>query len=89
MIKNKLNNKKLAVGFFLFLIFLTFLTNFYGHIDITDYASTAKFFAGKYSAKIRSSHSYLFGFIHFPFVFITNNLIIFKITSLLFLFLII
>jgi len=71
------------------LILITFLTQFYGSTDIADYSDTAKFFAGKYSAKIRSSHSYLFGFIHSPFLKITNSYISFKISSLVFLILII
>jgi len=90
--KNKFfnfNNKKLLVVIFLLLILITLLTKFYGLTDITDYSDTAKYFAGKYSAKIRSSHSYLFGFLHSPFVWLTNNFIIFKITSLIFLGLII
>jgi len=74
---------------FLILILVTFSTNFFGSTDIPDYADVAKFFAGKYSADIRSSHSYLYGFIHSPFVGLTNSLIIFKITSLIFLGLII
>ncbi len=88
-LKNKIKNNKAAVIVFLILILLTFLTQFYGSTDINDYSNTAKFFAGKYSAKIRNSHSYLLGFLHSPFVWITNNFIIFKITSLIFLALII
>lgn len=71
------------------LIILTFLTTYYGSNDIGDYADTAKFFAGKYSAKIRNPHNNDFGFVHAPFVKLTSNFISFKITSLIFLFLII
>ena len=83
------NNKKLIIFIFLFLIILTFSTKYYGHVDINDYSNVAKFFAGNLASKIRSSHSYLFGFMHSQFVAITNNLIIFKISSLIFLMLIV
>lgn len=69
------------------LILMTVLTSYYGSIDIGDYADIAKFFAGKYSADIRSSHSYLYGYLHSPFIF--ESFFIFKITSLIFLGLII
>ncbi len=82
-----MNNKFLLVA--LILIILTFATTYYGSNDIGDYADTAKFFAGKYSAKIRNPHSFGFGFIHAPFVKLSNSFIFFKISSLIFLFLII
>lgn len=82
---NFLKRNKLLLLVFLMLILLTFLTNYYGSIDTGDYSDTAKFFAGGYSAKIRSSHSYLFGFIHAPLVWLTKSFIGFKITSLIFL----
>lgn len=82
------NNKILTIAI-LVLILITITTQYYGSTDINDYSDTAKFFAGKYSAKIRSSHSYFLGFIHFPFLKILNSFFIFKITSLIFLFLII
>ena len=75
--------------FILLLISLTFFTHYYGSTDLGDYADTAKFFAGKYHANIRNSHSYLFGFFHFPFLKSFNNFLIFKFTSLFFLSLII
>ena len=83
------NNKKLIIFIFLFLIILTFSTEYYGQIDINDYSNVAKFFAGNPASKIRRSHSYLFGFMHSQFVAITNNLISFKINSLIFLMLIV
>jgi len=73
----------------LILIILTFATTYYGSNDIGDYADTAKFFAGEHSAKIRCSHPLTFGFIYSPLIKLTNNFIFFKITSLIFLFLII
>jgi len=84
-----ISEKKLLIIIFVVLILLTFATKFYGLTDIRDYSDTSKFFAGKYFARIRSSHSYLFGFIHTPLVLITNSFIGFKITSLVFLFLVI
>ena len=84
-----IKNKKLLAITILILVSITILTQYYGSTDINDYSDTAKFFAGKYYAKIRSSHSYLFGFIHSPFVRLTNSFFIFKITSLIFLLLII
>lgn len=79
------NEKKIFAVLVIFLITLTLLTSYYGSTDIGDYSDVAKFFSGEYSAKIRSSHSYLLGFLHSPFVGLFNSLIIFKITSLLFL----
>lgn len=86
--KNGLN-LKLIVIIVILLITITFLTNFYGGADIYDYSDTAKFFSDKYNAKIRTSHSYLYGLVHTPFVFLFENYFAFKITSLLSLFLII
>lgn len=85
------NEKKiiLIIIIVLLLILLTFLTSFYGNTDIGDYSDTAKYFAGLYPAKIRNSHSYIYGLLHSPFVKLTNNFIFFKVTSLLSLLLII
>ncbi len=66
-------------------IALTLLTSYYGSTDIGDYSDTAKYFSGDYSAKIRSSHSYLWGYLHAPFVGLFSSFIAFKITSLIFL----
>ncbi len=84
----KFDDKKPIITVALLLILLTFLTSYYGSTDTGDYSNTAKFFAGDYSAKIRSSHSYLFGFIH-SFLLFADSFIIFKITSIIFLLLII
>ncbi|MEK6873890.1 MAG: hypothetical protein AABW91_03520 [Nanoarchaeota archaeon] len=70
---------------FAFLVLLTLFTRFYGNSDVKDYADVSKFITGEYQAKIRSSHSYLFGFVHSPLVDLFNNFLIFKITSLIFL----
>tara|TARA_Y100000034_G_scaffold136130_1_gene210974 strand:+ start:1192 stop:2655 length:1464 start_codon:yes stop_codon:yes gene_type:complete len=71
------------------LIVITLLTNFYGEADIYDYQDVSKYFSGKYSAKIRTSHSYLYGLIHTPFVSMLENYFIFKVTSLISLLLIV
>lgn len=84
-----LNNNKLAISVFVLLILITVLTNYYGSTDIYDYANTAKFFAGKYPADIRNSHSFLYGFLNTLGVSLLNNFFIFKIMSLLWLALII
>ena len=65
------------------LISITFLTKYNGSTDVGDYADTAKFFADKYSADLRSSHSLLYGLVHSPFVSFFNNFIIFKVTSII------
>ena len=71
------------------MILIVLLTHFYGNTDIIEYLDISKYFSGDYAAKIRTTHSYLFGFIHTPIVSIAKNFIIFKITSLIFLFLLV
>ena len=88
-ILNIVKSNKLIAMLFIILIVLTLTTSYYGSSDIGDYADVAKFFASEYQAKIRSSHSYMLGFVHAPFVALTGNFIIFKITSLIFLILLI
>jgi energy-coupling factor transporter transmembrane protein EcfT len=83
LLELNIDNKKSAILIFIILVILTFATSFYGSTDIGDYTDTAKLFANSYSAKIRTSHSYLFGFIMSPFVNLTNNFISFKILSLI------
>lgn len=81
--------KKLVLISSIVLILLTLFTHYYGSIDIGDYADSAKYLTGEYSAKIRVAHSFLYGLIHVPFLSLMHNFLIFKLTSLLFLFLII
>jgi len=64
-------------------------TQLYRVADLYDYANVAKFFAGEYNAKIRTSHSMLYGFVHAPLIFLFHSFFIMKLTSLLFLILII
>ncbi|MBI5804062.1 hypothetical protein HY450_02360, partial [Candidatus Pacearchaeota archaeon] len=60
-----------------------------GAPDLGDYAGVAKFFANELNAKIRSSHSYLYGFVHFPLVSLTNSLIIMRLFGIFYLFILI
>lgn len=86
----RISRKELTIFVLLaiLLVAVVLLTKFEGGADTFDYEDTAKFFAGKYDAKIRTSHSYLYGLIHAPIVGLMENFFIFKITSLVFLFLI-
>lgn len=73
---------------FPFLVFgimslIALLTNYYGGADILDYSDGAKYFAGDYSAKIRSSHSYTYSLLNLIPVKLMQNFIFFKIVSLL------
>ena len=79
-------NNKLLIGLVvLVLVVITLTTRFHGSTDIGDYADVAKYFAGEYNADIRGSHSYLYGYMHWPFVALTGSLISFKLSSLIFL----
>jgi len=80
---------KFALILVAILVVVTVLTQFDSSTDAGDYAGVAKFFAGDYNADIRSSHSMLYGFIHAPLVNMTNSFAVMKLTSLLFLVLII
>ena len=79
---------KIAIIVFIMVV-ITFLTSYYGSTDVGDYTDSAKYFAGKYNADIRNSHSYLMGFVHSPFVYLSENFIFFKISSLIFILLLI
>ena len=79
---------KIAIIIFIMVV-ITFLTSYYGSTDVGDYTDSSKYFAGKYNADIRNSHSYLMGFVHSPLVYLSENFIFFKITSILFILLII
>ena len=84
-----MKRKNHLIGVIVLLVALTLATTFVGSVDIGDYADVAKYFAGEYSADIRGSHSYLYGFIHAPFLSLTDSLVSFKISSLLALLLIV
>lgn len=80
---------KISLAAIILLILISLLTGYYGSTDVQEYAGSAKFFAGKYNSDIRASHSMLYGFVHAPLVFLFNSFIGLKITSLIFLVLII
>ena len=63
------------------LVVISLGTKFMGNTDVYDYTDVAKFFAGEYDAKIRTSHSYLYGFIHYLSIAIFESFWIFKIRS--------
>ncbi len=83
--KNEISSKKFIVFTILLLILITILTKFYGVTDVGDYADTAKFFAGSYNAKLRTSHSVLYGLIHAPFVKLNSNFLFLKLSAVLWL----
>lgn len=85
----KLKEERIAIFVLVFLALISLATHYSGSTDTGDYADSAKYFAGKYSADVRNSHSYLFGYLHYPFIKFFDSFIIFKITSILFLILII
>ena len=80
---------KRILALIVFFILLVLSTSFYGATDSKEYSDTSKFFAGEYPAKIRASHSYLYGLIHSPFVGLFDSFLIFKITTLISLLLIV
>ena len=49
--------------------------------DVPDYSDTAKFFAGEYKAKYRSSHSIMYGLMLSPYVKLTESFFILKFAS--------
>ncbi len=74
----KLNNKSiwiLTCIIFIFLLALVISTKYVGLTDVDDYANVAKFFSGDYPAKIRSSHSFFYGFLLSPLVSLSNSFI--------------
>lgn len=83
--KETFKSRNIILVTILLLFLLSVLTRYYGSADIGDYADTARFFSGEYQAKLRSSHSILYGLIHAPFVKLTDNFISFKISSVLWL----
>ena len=93
---NNLLNRKVFVLAFLLLALVSLTTSvdtvFEGNIqstDFNDYAGVAKFFAGSYSADIRSSHSLIYGFTHSPLVYLFKTFWILKVASIFWIFIII
>jgi len=87
MKKIKFSNNLILIATFIFLFLITIFTHFIGSTDVGDYTDVAKFFSGEYNAKIRSSHSYFYGFMSSPFVKLTGNFFGMKVITLLWLFL--
>lgn len=67
------------------LIIISIATQYYGSTDTGDYSDIAKYLSGTFQAKIRLSHSALYGSIMSPLIKLTKNQIPFKIASLIFL----
>lgn len=92
MILNNISNKNLIICTTLLLILIAAFTvpgDLLDATDVKDYSDTAKFFAGDYSAKLRTSHSVLYGLLLSPYVKIVNSYFFLKFSSTLFLVLII
>lgn len=82
----KINSPVIIIIFTILLLFLiALIPKYYDSADIGDYAGTAKFFAGKQQAKLRASHSIVYGLMHSPFVRLTNSFILMKVSSVLWL----
>lgn len=71
------------------LVSITLLTTYEGSTDVGDYSDVAKYFSGSLNSDIRSSHSYLYGFLVSPLISLFNNFIVLKILSLIFLLLLV
>ncbi len=69
---------------FIFLVLLSLITNYYGHLDVFDYANVAKYFSNNYQAGLRTSHSLTYGILHAPLLNFFNNFLVMKLTGLFF-----
>ena len=69
----------------LLLFLIAILTKYNGSIDTSDYTTTAKFFSGDHQAKLRASHSIVYGLMHTPFVKLTSSFLFLKLSSVLWL----
>lgn len=81
--------KKIIIAILLLLSFVILATKFAGETDFYEYTSIAKFFAGEYSADLRSAHSLTYGLMHGPLIYLFKTFFVMKLTSLVFLILII
>jgi len=82
----KINSQITLIILTIFLLLLLVLSTKYSDsADVGDYAGTAKFFAGKQQAKLRASHSIVYGLIHSPLVKLTNSFVLMKVSSVLWL----
>ena len=80
---------KISISLLIVLSLLSLLTHFQDSTDQGDYTDIAKYFTGNYAAKVRTSHSLLYGFIHSPMVKIFQSFTVMKITNIIFLLLIV
>lgn len=83
------NAKRISIIAIIIMTLLTLVTQYKGTTDVIEYSSVAKFFAGLYDAKVRSSHSVTYSIIHAPLVSLFKSVDIMKVTSLIFLILLI
>ena len=82
---SKIKNEYIIIVAIFLLFLIAVITKYSGSTDVGDYSDTSKFFAGEHAAKLRSSHSVLYGLIHVPFVMFTNSFIFLKLSSVLWL----
>jgi hypothetical protein len=80
---------KIFSVFCLIFIGISLITRFSEITDKGDYTDVAKFFAGDYSAKLRTSHSLLYGFVHAPLLEIFHSFFIMKLMNVILLILIV
>jgi hypothetical protein len=84
-----IKSKKVFLILLSLLIIISLATKYYGSIDSIEYMGVAKFFTSYSNADLRSSHSLTYGLIHAPWVYLFKTYFIMKITSILWLMLII
>lgn len=88
----KISSKKMILIVALLLIIIAIITVPNALLDATDvhdYADTAKFFAGEYAAKIRTTHSMAYGLLLSPYISLTHSFFFIRFSSVFFLLLII
>ncbi len=82
MKENRKNNSWIIILIaFILLLLISLLTRYQGSSDIGDYSDTAKFFAGKYPAKLRTSHPVSYGLMLSPLVNLTGSFLPLKLSS--------
>jgi len=75
----------IAVVFLLFMLaFATVPNDMLDATDVKDFSDTAKYFAGDYHASLRASHSVLYGLMLAPYVALTGNFMLLKLSSAFF-----
>ncbi len=82
---NEKNNVKIIIITIILLLLLVILTRYNRSSDIGDYTDVAKFFAGNLQAKLRTSHPVAYSLIHVPFVKLAQSFLPLKISSVLWL----